>query len=258
MPVYSGAKPPVASQGWALTVDGRVDNPGLFSIDHLKRCPATQMRTVRICAGNHSLPVRMHTWHGVTMHHLLSLTRPIPDTAAARIHALDGYVTHITWAMIERALIAWRCDDIDLTPAQGAPARLLIPQRAGHKQIKWLSRITLVGAAELETCDRLEVEGVAPLRGWIDRGWEAGVHLGQRQIITGSIFSAESADQLRATLHINGGLGYPLALVAADADRLRWQADWTPPMPGQYQIELRVQLADVTAVDRLAVTVSPA
>lgn len=258
MPVNRGGRPPVAAQGWALNVDGRVRNPGLFSIAHLQQFSVSDIHAPRICTGKHSLPVALRRWQGVPASQILTIVDPLAASPYVRVYALDGHQTIITLAMLTQALIAWGCDGLPLTPAQGAPARLIIPERAGVKQVKWLSRISLISADDAGAATQDDIDGIAPIRGWIDRGIRERCIVGQRALITGVIFAGESDPSVRAELRINDGVGQPLALEDHPQSGLRWQIDWTPTHVGQHSVELRVYAGDVITSDRVLVTAQSA
>lgn len=255
MPVHRGGRPPVAAQGWALNVDGRVRNPGLFSIAQLQQFSGSDIHAPRICTGKHSLPVALHRWQGVPARQILTLVEPLSSSPYVRVYALDGHQTIITLAMLNDAMIAWGCDDLPLTPAQGAPARLIIPQRTGIKQVKWLSRLSLISADDAGASSQDDIDGIAPVRGWIDRGIDAHYIVGQPVLITGTVFAGESARPVRAELRINGGVGQPLALADSHEYGLRWRIDWTPTHAGQHSVELRVETPEGVTSDRVIVTV---
>lgn len=248
-----GSKPPPISDGWALNIDGRVSNSGLFCLAHLQQIDTCDSTAYLICANRPNIPAQLHRWQGISGGRIAEIIRPLADADYVRIQALDGYQTVITRSMFERGLIAWRCDNRMLSPSQGAPARLIIPQRAGHKQVKWLSRLSFINHSEL-TIDPDSVEGWTPLSAWIDPVEMEAVIAGQRALLTGCVVSVSGIDNpVQAELRINGGFGHVLSLRSQQEDIFHWQADWTPAYAGEHRLELHVRAGGVSVTYRTAV-----
>jgi DMSO/TMAO reductase YedYZ molybdopterin-dependent catalytic subunit len=244
MSMTRGLKPPPLSEGWALNVDGRVSHPRLFSLDHLQQIGTANCSSYLLRANKAALPARSHRWQGASGDLIAQLVAPLADADYVRVHALDGYQTVISYAMLTQALIAWRCDDQMLSPARGAPARLILPRRAVNKQFKWLSRLSFINHHELtDAAD--DIDGRAPLSAWIDLFDTEPLFEGCRTFLTGRILSAVNADQIHAELRVNGGFGRTLSFVDQPDGSLYWQTDWLPAYAGEHRLELHVWDGDM-------------
>ncbi|MBI2756698.1 MAG: molybdopterin-dependent oxidoreductase [Chloroflexi bacterium] len=155
--------PSVATDTWKLVVDGLVDRPLELTYQQLLALPAVESALTLMCISN-SVGGDLWgnaTWKGVKLAALLQQAGVQAGAVDAVFTGADDYKDSVAVerALDPDALLAWEMNGQPLTRAHGAPARLLIPDIYGMKNVKWVTRITLVPN---------DVKGYWQTRGWDD------------------------------------------------------------------------------------------
>jgi DMSO/TMAO reductase YedYZ molybdopterin-dependent catalytic subunit len=163
--------PEVDAAGWRLGVDGLVERPLTLSLDEVRARPAVEHVVTMECAGNGRAHVEPHVvsqpwlleavgtarWRGASLVGLL-------DEAVVREGAVEALFTGLdrgveggeeqTYARSlaldevfgSEAILAYEVNGAPLPPQHGFPLRLVVPGWYGMTSVKWLSRISLLGA----------------------------------------------------------------------------------------------------------------
>jgi DMSO/TMAO reductase YedYZ molybdopterin-dependent catalytic subunit len=128
---------------WQLGVDGLVERPSSFTLDDLKRMPATTQITHQACEEGWSF---IAEWTGVQLSHVLNLVGVSPRAKYVVFFAYDDL-----WESIDmddgwhpQTLLAYGMNGERLPTAHGAPIRLRVPRQLGYKSLKYLAQITVV------------------------------------------------------------------------------------------------------------------
>ena len=139
--------PRINGEKWRLRVDGLVGTPKTLTLEDLTRFPAVTSERTLACISN---PVggpliSNGVWEGFR---LADLLRDVGIGKEARFvlwEAEDGYTESLPLgdALDPDVLLVTRLNGAPLTPKHGFPLRVLIPDRYGMKQPRWLTRITL-------------------------------------------------------------------------------------------------------------------
>ena len=106
----------------------------------------------------------MH-WGGGRFHDLLARAKPLPGAhALAFVSAEQPYVDSLTFeqAYLPDAMLAYDMDGQPLPRPHGAPARVVIPDMYGYKNVKWVNRIVVSNRA---------VDGYWELNGYDRDAW---------------------------------------------------------------------------------------
>lgn len=148
---------------WRLSIEGLVERPLQLGYDDLLALPrADQMSDFHCVTGWSVESVR---WSGVRFDDLLAVARPLPSARAlAFVSTEKPYVDGLTLeqAFLPEVMLAYEMDGEPLTRPHGAPARVVIPQMYGYKNVKWVERIIVL--------DR-EVDGYWEVRGYDRNAW---------------------------------------------------------------------------------------
>jgi DMSO/TMAO reductase YedYZ molybdopterin-dependent catalytic subunit len=141
-----GIQPDVPRSAWKLKVDGLVENPLAWDWDAFAAQPAFEDVSDVHCVTQWSR--YDNRWTGVSVAHLLSVVRPMPDACHVILHGYDGYTTNVRLDHFSEAdcLLAHSHDGVPLSREHGGPVRLIIPRYYLWKSAKWLKRIEFVGA----------------------------------------------------------------------------------------------------------------
>jgi DMSO/TMAO reductase YedYZ molybdopterin-dependent catalytic subunit len=130
---------------WRLTIDGLVEQPQSLSYDELIALPVSEQVSDFHCVTGWT--VKNVRWRGVRFSHLLARATPTPRAHALRfVSAESPYEDSLTLkqAYLADAMLAYEMDGRRLAREHGAPARVVIPEMYGYKNVKWVERIEVV------------------------------------------------------------------------------------------------------------------
>jgi DMSO/TMAO reductase YedYZ molybdopterin-dependent catalytic subunit len=148
---------------WRLRIEGLVERPIELRYDELRALPRAEQVSDFHCVTGWSVgDVR---WTGVRFRDLLALARPKPEARAlAFVSSERPYVDSLTLdqAYLKDAMLAYDMDGKPLSRPHGAPARVVIPDMYGYKNVKWVERIVLTEQAE---------DGYWEVRGYDQNAW---------------------------------------------------------------------------------------
>ncbi len=156
--------PSIDADGWALSVDGLVENPLTLTLDDLRtRYPAREQYVTLSCISNPVGGDLIGTtlWAGASLQDILAEAQPLPGAAYLQITSADGFHETVALALIrqdERIMLCYAWDNQPLTVEHGFPLRIYIPDRYGMKQPKWITGLQVVADYR---------EGY-----WVRRGWD--------------------------------------------------------------------------------------
>jgi DMSO/TMAO reductase YedYZ molybdopterin-dependent catalytic subunit len=128
---------------WRLYVDGLVGRPLALSLSDLHSLPATTQITQLVCEEGWSF---IAAWTGVQLSALLKLANASENARYVVFHPFDDF-----WGSIDiheahhpQTLLAYAMNGDKLSLDHGAPLRLRVPRQLGYKNLKFLSRISVV------------------------------------------------------------------------------------------------------------------
>jgi DMSO/TMAO reductase YedYZ molybdopterin-dependent catalytic subunit len=129
---------------WRLRIEGLVEQRVDLSYEQLRALRRAEQVSDFHCVTGWS--VENVRWSGVRFRDLFRLARPLPSaTAVAFVSAERPYVDTLTLeqALLPDAMLAYEMDGKPLSRPHGAPARVVIPEMYGYKNVKWVRRIVL-------------------------------------------------------------------------------------------------------------------
>jgi sulfane dehydrogenase subunit SoxC len=162
--------PSVDPEQWRLTIDGLVEQPLSFGLEDLRARPSAEVAVTMECAGNGrarleprpiSQPwlleaVGTGRWGGTLLRPLLE-EAGLDDGAVEVLfvgldHGVEGGLEQdyarslpLSEALGDEVLLAYELNGEPLPPQHGFPLRLVVPGWYGMTNVKWLSRITVLG-----------------------------------------------------------------------------------------------------------------
>ena len=130
---------------WRLRIGGLVENPVELDYEQLRSLPrAEQVSTFHCVTG---WVVKDVHWGGVRFHDLLQRAGPLPSAQALRFVSAeapyDDYLG-LRQVALPDVMLAYEMDGKPLRREHGAPARVVIPDMYGYKNVKWVDEIQLV------------------------------------------------------------------------------------------------------------------
>ena len=143
-----------------LMIHGMVSNPTIFTMDDIKRFPATSVIYFHECSGNSGSEwteasvaptvqagfglLSQTEWTGVPLKTVLNEVGVDSEASWMLAEGADAAAMDRSIPMekvMDDALLAYAMNGEALRPAQGYPLRLVLPGYEGNSQIKWLRRL---------------------------------------------------------------------------------------------------------------------
>ncbi|MEE2828692.1 MAG: molybdopterin-dependent oxidoreductase, partial [Myxococcota bacterium] len=275
------APPPL--ERWSLRFEGEVirelevDEAALRSLAE-EQGSVSLLKTLR-CSGDG--PGKRHAsnavWTGVPLARVLEGVGVKPSAKRVRIHGEDGFTTSLRLSHLEDrggrpTLLAFAINGQPMEHNRGGPVRLVVPDRYGFKNIKWIRRAVFTAddsvwgnhevAIRAGTDDGLEALGskilTPDLRDWnpsaetrrrdltlrgVALGGQSPVAKVEVRIDEGpwQLAALEPPEELTSDpvvrQAVEGLPGAPWPLVGVWTP---WSHPWTAPGPGNYAIRVRV------------------
>jgi len=241
-------KPSVDVTKWTLGIGGSVEQPFSLSYDDLLDLEAVEQEKTLECISNEVGGDLISTtlWTGVPLADLLARAKPAKETYDVKLTSVDGYTDsiRIEKAMEPDTIVAYLMNGDTLPQDHGYPARLLVPNIYGMKNVKWLKSIE---------CVTFDYMGY-----WMDRGWSdiAVINTNTRIDTPGRAVKWDGSSKIPiAGIAFAGARGISKVEVSADGGAtfaaaelepalgpltwVRWKLDWLPKAPGRFAIVAR-------------------
>lgn len=157
------ADPKVSPVGWKLDVGGLVERPYSLTLDELKALPVVRDYRTLCCISNEvgGDLISNAAWAGVRVKDLLERAGVKPGAVDLKLTASDGYTESfpIAKALTPDVLAVYEMNGAPLPDSHGFPVRLLVPNIYGMKNVKWVTRLDVIGE---------DYQGYWQERGWSD------------------------------------------------------------------------------------------
>ena len=240
-------KPQLDPTSWRLELGGLVDSPLSLTLDELRAMPAVSYYHTLSCISNPIGGDLISTtrWTGVRVMDVLELAKMRSNGQELFIEAADGFYESVSMADLldQRTILAYEMNGAPLPEEHGFPLRIIIPNRYGMKQPKWI--------VNMEVLDH-EGEGY-----WVERGWSAEAFVRLTSVV--DAVARDAVDEASGTLPV-GGIAYagasgisrvevqvddePWAVAQLRAPALsgltwvQWRYDW-PVVTGRHTYRVR-------------------
>jgi DMSO/TMAO reductase YedYZ molybdopterin-dependent catalytic subunit len=171
------------SPPWSIDIAGLVASPHAVDVSALAREAAPVGTHVFECAGNaHQANYGLLSaarWDGVPLTTILERARPSRDGGYVLVSGVDDpgpsstSVPGCSWVFPRtelertRAFLALGINGADLPADHGAPVRLVVPGWYGCAGVKWVNRLTVVGADASPTAQMIEYSQRTHQRGLV-------------------------------------------------------------------------------------------
>jgi DMSO/TMAO reductase YedYZ molybdopterin-dependent catalytic subunit len=140
--------PTVSADGWSLTIKGLVDKEMTYTHDQLMERATTQRITTLCCISNQLNGDLISTaqWTAVPLIDLLNEAGIKDGAVDLKFHAADDYEDSVSIEVgtSENNMVVVGMNGEPLTDDHGFPARLIIPNIYGMKNVKWIDTIEVV------------------------------------------------------------------------------------------------------------------
>src|SRR5438445_1781844 len=240
-------KPRVDVAQWRLDIKGEVESPFSLTYEQLLDLDAVEQVHTLECISNYVGGDLISTavWTGVPLRDLLDRARVKPtayDIAFTSVHGYTGS-TPIAKGLEDRTLVAYLMNGKTVPQEHGYPARMLVPNIYGMKNVKWIRTI--------------EVTNYDFLGYWQQQGWSdsAAINTNTRidlpgrnvrwtggEIVIGGIAFAGSRGIAKVEISPDAGKTWNLAALETPPGALswrRWIYRWSPPGTGTFKLAVR-------------------
>src|SRR5436190_10088230 len=145
----ASSMPSFDPQTWRLRIDGLVEKPQSLTYHDLRKLPRAEQVSNFHCVTGWS--VKNVHWAGVRFRDLLAAAKPgLDGTVLGLVAAEKPYFDTLTLqqAELHDAMLAYEMDGKPLAREHGAPARVVIPEMYGYKNVKWVERIVVLNQVQ--------------------------------------------------------------------------------------------------------------
>lgn len=133
--------PHIDQAAWRLRVTGAVDRPLELSAAELSALGTEEQVHVLDCTGGWAMRT---TWSGVPMSTLLATCGAHANATTVDVKSVTGWGASMSIDEARGTLLATGVAGAELPAANGAPCRLVVPNRRGLDWVKWVSEIKVV------------------------------------------------------------------------------------------------------------------
>ena len=240
-------KPRVLLDEWRLDIKGLVQAPFSLTYDQLLDLEAVEQIHTLECISNYVGGDLISTalWTGVPLRDLLDRAQVQSGAYDVVFTSVDGYTDSIpiAKAMEDRTLVAYLMNGKTVPQDHGYPARMLVPNIYGMKNVKWIRTIEVVNydfigywqqqgwsdSANVNTNARIDLPGRSVR-------WTGGI------VPVGGIAFAGARGISKVELSSDGGKSWGQAALEVPMGPLswrRWSYAWTPDSAGPAKLIVR-------------------
>ncbi len=239
--------PNVDVNKWILEVKGLVAKPLTLTLGEVKKAgPAVERYQTFECISNEvgGDLISNARWKAVRVKDILVRAEVKPGAKTIIWHAADGYTESIPLeiAMDPVTLLAYEMNGEPIPQKHGAPVRVLLTNRYGMKQPKWLTAI------EVSDREYRSTQGYWELQGWsqdayvkVNSAFRVETKDGAALALGGWAFAGNHGISKVEFSPDDGKTWLPAAVKEPLGENTwqYWSATWTPPKPGDYTVKVR-------------------
>jgi Oxidoreductase molybdopterin binding domain len=135
---YGEGTPAVDLAFWRLRVGGRVERPLDLDLAGLASLGSVERDATLDCTSGW---VMTTAWRGTPVRAVLDAAGADASAPFVRVRSITGWIVNLERGELDDALLATHVAGVPLPDANGAPVRLVAPQRRGLDWIKWVASI---------------------------------------------------------------------------------------------------------------------
>ena len=135
---FGEGPPPVDVAAWRVTVSGRVAAPTSWSLAELREIGDTERRAVLDCTSGWAIET---DWRGMPLGAALDAAGVDSAATTGTVRAATGWSTVLPMGEARHCLLATEVAGQPLAIGNGAPVRLVVPDRRGLDWVKWVTAI---------------------------------------------------------------------------------------------------------------------
>jgi DMSO/TMAO reductase YedYZ molybdopterin-dependent catalytic subunit len=132
--------PAIDTNAWRLRVHGAVARPAAFALADLQVLGLREQTATLDCTSGWAIETR---WRGVAMSDLLAAVGPTAGARRLDVRSATGWGATFDLDQATDTLLAFDVAGLPLPAANGAPCRLVVPDRRGLDWVKWVTEIEI-------------------------------------------------------------------------------------------------------------------
>ena len=135
---FGEGTPHIDHAAWRLRVHGSVAHERSIALAELTGIGSSETNAVLDCTSGWVMET---TWQGVPLSAVLDLAAPNPDAHTVTVRSVTGWFARMPLEEARRAFLATGVAGQPLPAPNGAPLRLVAPDRRGLEWVKWVDEI---------------------------------------------------------------------------------------------------------------------
>lgn len=135
---FGEGTPRIDHEAWRLRIHGRVATERSIALADLAALEPSSRTAVLDCTSGWALET---TWQGVPLASVLDLAGPTDAAHTVTIRSVTGWFARMPLEEARRAFLATGVAGQPLPAANGAPLRLVAPDRRGLEWVKWVTEV---------------------------------------------------------------------------------------------------------------------
>jgi DMSO/TMAO reductase YedYZ molybdopterin-dependent catalytic subunit len=135
---FGEGTPMINQASWRLRIVGAVDRPLELTLDQLQALATEERSAVLDCTGGWAMDT---SWRGLSTGKLLDLAGIQPVARTVAVRSVTGWGASLSVEEARGTLLATGVAGADLPAGNGAPCRLVVPNRRGLDWVKWVSEL---------------------------------------------------------------------------------------------------------------------
>ena len=137
---FGEGTPPIDPAAWRLRVHGLVAQQRSLTLADLAATGAADLDAVLDCTSGWAIDT---TWRGLPLATVLDLAESSPQARGVTVRSVTGWYAHLPLDEARRAFLATGVAGRPLAHGNGAPLRLVVPDRRGLEWVKWVDEIEI-------------------------------------------------------------------------------------------------------------------
>jgi hypothetical protein len=130
--------PPVDTRDWRISVSGRVDRPLDVDVTGLEALGRTEATAILDCTSGWAIET---AWSGTSLGAVLDAAGLVQGARRVTIRSVTGWTAELPVDEARGCLLATHVAGVRLPAANGAPVRLVAPDRRGLDWVKWVREL---------------------------------------------------------------------------------------------------------------------
>jgi MFS family permease len=137
---FGEGTPAIDPASWRLRVSGAVARPKDYDLADVARLGTQDLTAILDCTGGWAMET---TWQGIPMATLLDVVAPLPGARSVEVRSVTGWGAAFSLDEARRTFLATGVAGKPLPAGNGAPCRLVVPDRRGLDWVKWVAEIAV-------------------------------------------------------------------------------------------------------------------